>query len=138
MPFAIFQWLRGRTQALRPTTPSVTGHRLGAVGRSGRSTPKPTDGSKPVHSCFKITCMKTATYAIMHLTVAIAVAYALTGSWKMALAIGLVEPFVQTFAFMIHERFWNKATANAQKPAGAVDRMENAVTKTRLGKSGLA
>lgn len=57
---------------------------------------------------FKITCAKTATYALMHFTVAIAVAYALTGSWQMALAIGLVEPFIQTFAFAIHERIWNK------------------------------
>lgn len=56
----------------------------------------------------KITCAKTATYALMHFTVAIAVAYILTGSWAMALAIGLVEPFVQTFAFAVHERIWNR------------------------------
>jgi uncharacterized membrane protein len=90
-----------------------------------------------MHNCLKITCMKTATYAIMHLTVAIAVAYLLTGSWSMALAIGLVEPFVQTFAFVIHERFWSKATAG-QAAADAGGNVENAVTKTRLGESGLA
>jgi uncharacterized membrane protein len=84
--------------------------------------------------------MKTATYALMHLTVAIAVAYILTGSWAMALAIGLIEPFVQTFAFVIHEHFWSKATKNkaADGNAGAAGNVENAVTKTRLGESGLA
>lgn len=90
-----------------------------------------------MHNCLKITCMKTATYAVMHLTVAIAVAYVLTGSWSMALAIGLVEPFVQTFAFVIHERFWSKATSGTQA-SGPGGNVENAVTQTRLGESGLA
>jgi uncharacterized membrane protein len=61
---------------------------------------------------FKITWMKTATYAVMHLLVAIAVAYALTGSWGVALAIGLIEPAVQTVAFAIHERIWARALTN--------------------------
>jgi len=50
--------------------------------------------------------LKTASYAIMHLVVAILVAYALTLDWRKALAIGIVEPFVQTFAFALHGRFW--------------------------------
>jgi len=66
----------------------------------------------------KITCMKTATYAVMHFVVAIAVAFVLTGSWQLALAIGLVEPFVQTFAFAIHERAWNKATSTPTPSEG--------------------
>ncbi len=52
------------------------------------------------------TLLKTSTYCVMHLCVAVVVAFALTRSWKAALAIGLVEPFVQTFAFALHERFW--------------------------------
>jgi uncharacterized membrane protein len=88
--------------------------------------------------CLKITCYKTATYAVMHLTVAIAVAYVLTGSWSMALAIGLVEPFVQTFAFVIHERFWSKASTGTKDEACPVSNVEAAVTQTRLGESGLA
>lgn len=59
-------------------------------------------------SCFKVTCLKTASYAAMHLMVAICVAYALTRSWKAALAIGIVEPMVQTVAFAFHERVWSK------------------------------
>jgi uncharacterized membrane protein len=56
--------------------------------------------------------LKTATYATMHLTVAIAVAYALTRDWRIALAVGIVEPMVQTVAFNIHERLWSRADKN--------------------------
>lgn len=52
------------------------------------------------------TLLKTCTYGAMHLTVAIIVAFALTRDWRVALAVGLVEPIVQTFAFAIHERLW--------------------------------
>ncbi len=55
--------------------------------------------------------LKTATYATMHLTVAIAVAYALTRDWRIALAVGIVEPMVQTVAFNLHERVWSKVKA---------------------------
>lgn len=55
-----------------------------------------------------ILSLKTASYAIMHLFVAILVAYALTLDWRKALAIGIVEPFVQTFAFALHDRYWRK------------------------------
>ena len=50
--------------------------------------------------------LKTASYAIMHLVVACLVAYALTWDWRQALAIGIIEPFVQTFAFAAHDRYW--------------------------------
>ncbi len=52
--------------------------------------------------------LKTASYAVMHLVVATLVAYALTLDWRKALAIGLVEPFVQTFAFALHDRYWRR------------------------------
>lgn len=55
------------------------------------------------------TLAKTLTYCVMHFTVAIAVAYALTGNWKIALSIGIIEPLVQTCFFNLHERGWNKA-----------------------------
>lgn len=54
---------------------------------------------------------KTITYSLMHLTVAMAVAFALTGNWHAALAIGLIEPMVQTLAYTLHERAWAKAGA---------------------------
>ena len=59
------------------------------------------------------TLMKTGTYAAMHFIVAIAVAYALTRNWHVALAVGVVEPMVQTLAFAIHERCWSKAASGA-------------------------
>jgi uncharacterized membrane protein len=52
---------------------------------------------------------KTLTYGLMHLIVAVTVAYAVTRSWQAALAVGLVEPLVQTVAYNFHERAWAKA-----------------------------
>ena len=46
---------------------------------------------------------KTMTYSLMHLSVAMTVALILTGSWHAALAIGLIEPLVQTAAYTLHE-----------------------------------
>ena len=49
---------------------------------------------------------KTLTYGGMHLVVAMAVAYAVSGSWAIALGIGLIEPLVQTIFYNLHERAW--------------------------------
>ncbi len=54
------------------------------------------------------TLYKTSSYAVMHLVVAIGVAFALTGDWLIALSIGLIEPFVQTLFFALHERVWER------------------------------
>lgn len=62
------------------------------------------------------TLLKTCTYGLMHLTVAIIVAFALTRSWRIALAVGVVEPIVQTFAFAMHERLWSRAGDIRIKP----------------------
>ena len=45
---------------------------------------------------------KTMTYSLMHLSVAMTVAFLLTGNWHAALAIGLIEPMVQTVAYTVH------------------------------------
>lgn len=52
--------------------------------------------------------LKTTTYAVMHFIVAVGVAYGLTGNWHIALGIGLVEPLVQTVAYTVHERLWER------------------------------
>ena len=57
--------------------------------------------------------LKTATYSLMHLSVAMTVAFLLTGSWHAALAIGLIEPMVQTVAYTLHERAWARARVPA-------------------------
>lgn len=59
---------------------------------------------------------KTLTYGLMHLTVAVSVAYALTRDWRTALAIGMVEPVFQTVAFAVHERLWARAERRPQVP----------------------
>jgi uncharacterized membrane protein len=50
--------------------------------------------------------LKTASYSAMHFVVAIAVTFAITQDWRAALAVGLIEPAVQTLAFLIHDRLW--------------------------------
>lgn len=55
---------------------------------------------------------KTATYGTMHFTVAVIVAFAVTRSWVTALSVGVLEPFVQTFFYNIHERLWARATGD--------------------------
>jgi len=55
--------------------------------------------------------MKIATYGTMHLGVAFGVAYALTGSVRLAGTIALVEPAVQTVAYALHERAWRDPAA---------------------------
>lgn len=51
---------------------------------------------------------KTGSYSLMHLVVAVTVAYALSGDWRIALGIGIVEPLVQTVAYTLHERVWER------------------------------
>jgi uncharacterized membrane protein len=64
----------------------------------------------------KRTLLKTCTYAVMHFCVAITVTFVLTGDWRVALAVGIIEPIVQTFAFALHEGAWNKAEARTGTP----------------------
>ncbi len=52
--------------------------------------------------------LKTGSYSLMHLTVAIAVTYAITQNWRAALAVGLIEPAVQTVAYLVHDRIWTR------------------------------
>lgn len=52
--------------------------------------------------------LKIASYGAMHLVVAILVAFAITRDWRMALAVGMVEPFFQTIAYSIHDRVWHR------------------------------
>ena len=56
---------------------------------------------------------KTATYYVMHITVAAAVAYAVTGDLMMAFALSLLEPTVQAVAFFVHEKLWSRAASPA-------------------------
>lgn len=63
--------------------------------------------------------LKTLTYSAMHFAVAISVAFALTGSWHAALAIGMIEPLVQTVAYTLHERVWERIGLGGKRPLPA-------------------
>jgi uncharacterized membrane protein len=54
---------------------------------------------------------KTASFAVIHFTVAFSVGYALTGSWVVGSALALVEPAINTVAFYFHDQVWKKIEA---------------------------
>ena len=64
--------------------------------------------------------LKTVSYGVMHFVVAVSVAMALTQNWRLALAIGLVEPLVQTVFFTAHDRIWSRLEARKAIRAFAV------------------
>ncbi len=67
---------------------------------------------------------KTGSYCVLHITVATAVAYALSGDWRVAIGIGLIEPLVQTAVFYMHESAWESSSFR--------DRIAHAVRHVRL------
>ncbi len=54
---------------------------------------------------------KTFSWGVVHMMITVLVVWTLTGDAAAALAIGLVEPVVQTFAYAAHERFWQRGPA---------------------------
>lgn len=65
----------------------------------------------------KQVALKTVTYGVMHFAVAVLVAFALTRDWRLALAIGTVEPLVQTAFFTLHDRIWTRIEARKARRA---------------------
>jgi len=59
---------------------------------------------------FSQSLTKTATFAVLHFTVAFSIAYLITGSFGIAGAIALLEPAANTLAFLLHERAWARFT----------------------------
>ncbi len=51
---------------------------------------------------------KTATYGVMHFIVAFIVALVVSRDLHIALSISLIEPVVQIFFFLAHEKIWHK------------------------------
>lgn len=54
------------------------------------------------------TLRKTASYYLVHLVVAAAVAYAVTGNLMVALTLSLIEPTVQAVAYFFHDKAWGR------------------------------
>ena len=66
------------------------------------------------------TLSTTASYYVIHITVAALVAYAVTGNLIASLTLRLLEPTVQAFAFFFHEKAWQRWNARKQAASNAV------------------
>lgn len=70
------------------------------------------------------TLMKTGSYYVMHIVVAAAVAYAVTGNLWAAMTLSILEPTVQAVAYFFHERAWARRDAASDRamalPVGSV------------------
>ena len=66
------------------------------------------------------TLKKTASYYVVHVTVAALVAYAVTGNFLLAITLSLLEPTVQAFAFFFHEKAWQRWGGRPQAAPAAV------------------
>jgi uncharacterized membrane protein len=88
---------------------SNSGAGVGPVDRAGDAA-SPSDGParRRLFGRFRPTAFKPVTYSIMHLAVAVSVAYVLTRDWRIALGVGIIEPMVQTVAYMLHEKAWSR------------------------------
>lgn len=51
---------------------------------------------------------KIASYGVVHFVVAVLVTFALTRNWELALAVGVIEPFLQTVAYGLYDRLWHR------------------------------
>lgn len=73
-----------------------------------------------------LTLMKTGTYYVIHVCVAAAVAYAVTGNLWASLTLSLLEPSIQAVAFFFHEKTWARVLARRSTRA-AQARMSSSV-----------
>ncbi|MGH8178214.1 MAG: DUF2061 domain-containing protein [Steroidobacter sp.] len=51
---------------------------------------------------------KTATFTLMHITVAFTIVYLMTGDLMVGGAVALVEPLINSVAYFFHERVWER------------------------------
>jgi len=57
---------------------------------------------------------KTFTFAIMHMSVAFAIVYLMTGSLAIGGAVAMIEPAINTIAYFLHEKFWERPGRSAR------------------------
>ncbi|MES0873569.1 DUF2061 domain-containing protein [Sinimarinibacterium thermocellulolyticum] len=66
---------------------------------------------------------KTFSFGAMHVSVAFLVVWAMTGDWMAGGAVALVEPCINTLAYHVHEKLWQRrrgvAARSALNPASA-------------------
>lgn len=82
------------------------------AGFQPASNPTLANRSQQPHVPGMRLALKTGSYSLMHFAVAIGVTFAITQDWRAALAVGLIEPAVQTVAYLIHERVWANLDRN--------------------------
>ncbi|WP_111657449.1 DUF2061 domain-containing protein [Isoalcanivorax indicus] len=63
--------------------------------------------------------IKTASFGVMHVTVAFLVVWAMTGDWMIGGAVALVEPLVNTVAYHFHEKVWLRLRNRSGRDRGA-------------------
>jgi uncharacterized membrane protein len=102
---------RGRLSGLQETAEAFEG-RVGFHDYHAHSHALPTT--------FRTLAAKSVSYGVMHFVVAVAVAFALTRDWRMALAIGTIEPLVQTVFFTAHDQIWKRIEARRERQAAEV------------------
>lgn len=61
-----------------------------------------------------MTLVKTFSFAIVHFTVAFTVVWWLTGDILIGSLVAMIEPMINTLAYFIHEKVWQRL-----KPASA-------------------
>ena len=64
---------------------------------------------------------KTLVFGLLHLVIAVAVGWLLTGSFVLAGALALVEPAVNTVAHYYFDRWWTRREKGRRAPAQSAD-----------------
>lgn len=70
--------------------------------------------------------LKIVSYGVVHFIVALAVTYALTRDPRLSLAVGVIEPFVQTVAYGLYDRLWH--LIDRRRRLGSVEETAEAFT----------
>ena len=52
--------------------------------------------------------LKTATFAIMHFSIAFGVTYVITGDLVLGGLVAVIEPAANTVAYFFHEKIWQR------------------------------
>ena len=53
--------------------------------------------------------IKTASFAVMHFSIAFTVVWVMTGDIVMGGAVALIEPLVNTVGYYFHEKIWQRS-----------------------------
>ncbi|KJG09284.1 DUF2061 domain-containing protein [Photobacterium kishitanii] len=59
---------------------------------------------------------KTISFAVLHFSVAFTVVYLLTGDLVIGGAMAMIEPTINTLAYYLHERVWQKKQQSQNQP----------------------